>query len=609
MDDRQKGSVTLLDKDGQVFAWRGDQFGGLVFADTVSPHLLDAILATEDKRFYRHFGLSLRGILGAMRTNLFEGRSALAGHGGSTITQQVAKDAFFADLPSKERKIKEIPMSLAMEIKYSKRDILSMYLNRPYLGAGSNGFEAAAQRYFGKSARDVDIAESAMLAGLLKAPSANAPTNNLQRSVNRANLVVGLMQRQGRITAEEADFARANPATLSTAAKEKAGGYFADWVMEIAPDFIIKNTTEDIIIHSTFDPFVQKAAEEALQFVFDTKVSKQSRAQAAIVVMSPDGSVRAMVGGRDTKQQGTFNRATQALRQTGSSFKPFIYASAMTQGYLPNDIVLDAPITLQVAGSGAWSPQNYKKGEYLGRISLTQALAESINTSAVRVAEKIGRVRVRALARDFGITRKLAEGPALALGVSESTLIEMTGAYGGIATGGVAVKPYAINNLTIQGEPAALLGKTGGLGARVIEPAAASDLIYMLTQVIETGTGTRAILPDGRAIAGKTGTTQGARDAWFIGFSADYITGVWMGYDDNARLANVTGGSLPADIWRETMVRIHEDLPLRALFADEGAPVRGLARRKRRVIGDGGADEDTKARTILDQILDSLTGK
>lgn len=563
MDDRKRGSVTMLDRTGQVFAWRGDQFGGLVSAKTVSPHLRNAVIATEDKRFYSHFGISPRGILGAMRINVRAGRSPLSGNGGSTITQQIAKRVYFSDLRSIERKIKEVPMAIAMELKYTKDEILSIYLNRAYLGAGSYGFEAASQRYFAKSARTVSVSEAAMLAGLLKAPSKFAPTRNMGRAQNRANLIVSLMEDQGYLTKGEAILARNNPAKLSAVAEKRAGGYFADWIMESGPDFILKDTTEDLVIKTTFEERIQKAAEQALDFVFENKVKTGSKAQAAIVVLSRDGAVRAIVGGRNLGMAGGFNRATQALRQTGSSFKPFVYAAALENGFHYDSIVIDEPYTIDVPGSGPYTPKNYTR-KFSGPITFTEALTGSVNVAAVKISESIGRNKVRALAQDFGIENKIASGPALALGASEATLLEMTGAYAGILNAGVNAKPYGVLSLSIQGDTTPLMGKTSGAGKRVISDKSSAELIYMMNQVVEKGTGRRARL-EGREAAGKTGTTQGARDAWFIGFTADYVTGVWMGNDNNSKLTGVTGGGLPADIWRETMVRIHEGLPSKPL--------------------------------------------
>lgn len=577
LDARAKGSVTLLDRRDQVFAWRGETFGGQITSDNVSEHLRNAVVATEDKRFYRHFGISPRGIASAIRINLSEGRGPLEGNGGSTITQQVAK-LLCLGVPYDPkkwktesdyeqdcrgggiyRKLKEIPYSMAMELKYTKAEILTIYFNRAYLGAGTRGFEAAAQRYFSVSANQVDPAQAAMLAGLLKAPSRFAPTNNLKRAQDRANVIIGLMQDQGFLEPAEADEARKYPAVLSAEAQSKSGGFFADWVMETAPDFLTSATTEDVIMHTTLDAKLQKDAEDALKFVFDTKVKAGSKAQVAIVVMSADGAVRAMVGGRDTQDAGSFNRATQALRQTGSAFKPFVYAAALDLGWSPADYVEDAPMTINIPGSGPWSPENYDR-EYKGLMTLTQALAESRNIPAVKVSEAMSRDAVRNVARGFGISGEMAAGPALALGASESTLLEMTGAYAGIQNGGTAVRPYGLRELRLKGDDEVLMGADGGMGERVISPQAAQMLTYMMAQVVEAGTGTRARL-DGRQVAGKTGTTQAARDAWFIGFTADYVGGVWMGYDDNAPLTGVTGGGLPAEIWHEVMVRVHDGLP------------------------------------------------
>ncbi len=591
LDGRAKGSVTLLDRDGKVFAWRGDQFGGVITADTVSPHLKNAVIATEDKRFYRHFGVSPRGVASAVRINLSEGRGPLSGHGGSTITQQTAKllclgvpydpsawdseAAYEADCRqgSLWRKAKEAVYAIAMEVKYSKDEILTIYLNRTFLGAGARGFEAASQRYFGISAAEVAPAEAAMLAGLLVAPTRYAPTNNLQRSQNRARLVVGLMEAQGYLSSAQASEARSRPAQLSEAAAARAGGYFADWVMASGPEFFTRNTTEDVVIRTTLDQRIQTSAEEALKFIFQEKVREGSKAQAAIVVMSADGAVRGMVGGRKTRVSGAFNRATQALRQTGSSFKPFVYATALELGYSPLDTVMDEPTCWNIAGSGQWCPKNYTN-KFYGRVTLADALKNSLNIPAVKVADISGLDNVRTVASGFGLSSDLAEGLALALGASESTLIEMTGAYAGILNGGSAVEPYGLTELKLLGETEPVMVTTTGIGERVINDKAAKQLTWMMERVVSEGTGGRAKLP-GWQVAGKTGTTQAARDAWFIGFTADYVAGVWMGYDDNTPLSGVTGGGLPAEIWKETMVRVTEGMtptPLPMLAPDP--PVR-----------------------------------
>lgn len=588
LDGRAQGSVTMLDRNGDVFAWRGDQFGGVVTTETVSPNIKNAIVATEDKRFYRHFGVSPRGVASAVRINLSEGRGPLSGHGGSTITQQTAKLLCLGEpfdpksgmtesqyeakcrRGTLQRKIEEAIYAMAMELKYTKDEILTIYMNRAFLGAGARGFEAASQRYFGKASSDVTPAEAAMLAGLLVAPSRFAPTNNLTRSQNRADVIVGLMEQQGYLTAAQAQQARDNPAQLSQAAAERAGGYFADWVMSSGPEYFTRNTTEDVIIRTTLDRRLQAAAEEAMQFIFQEKVRPGSKAQAAIVVMSADGAVRAMVGGRETKVAGAFNRAIQAKRQTGSAFKPFVYATALDLGASPLDVVVDEPFCMTIPGSGQWCPNNYTNRHY-GSVTLTDALKDSLNIPAVKVSEKAGRDLVRQVASQFGIESDLALGPALALGASESTLIEMTGAYAGILNGGSAVTPYGLTELKLLGDRDPLMGADGGIGERVIQKQAAEQLIWMMEKVVSEGSGKRAALPGWQA-AGKTGTTQAARDAWFIGFTAEYVTGVWMGYDDNTPLTGVTGSGLPAEIWHETMVRVHKGLdpvplPMRAPIA------------------------------------------
>ena len=623
VDARSRGSVTLLDRNGDVFAWRGEQFGGTITPDSVSLHLKNAVIATEDKRYYRHFGISFRGIASAIRINLQEGRGPFQGHGGSTITQQTAKllcigkryrpesgmseAEFEADCrrTTLGRKVWEAVYALAMEARYTKDEILTIYLNRSYLGAGTRGFEAAAQRYFGISARHVGPAEAAMLAGLLKAPSRYAPTANLQRSRDRAATIIRLMEEQGYLSASEAAQAREHPARLSSAAAARAGGYFADWVMDLGPQFLTRDTTEDVVIRTTLDRGIQAAADKALQFVFDTKVRAGSKAQAAIVVMSTDGAVRAMVGGRKVKGvAGQFNRAVQAKRQTGSAFKPFVYGAAMDLGIKPNMQVRDEPLCLDVRGSGKWCPDNYSR-EYKGVVTLEEALAESLNIPAIKVYERVGRDAVVRVASGFGIDADTAVGPALALGTAESTLLDMTGAYAGILNGGLSVVPYGLVNLRIKGDDAPLLEQTGGASERVISEPAARLLVHMMNRVIEAGTGTRARLPD-RPAAGKTGTTQAARDAWFIGFTADYVAGVWMGYDDNTPLTGVTGGGLPAEIWRETMIGVHEGLPVRRLpMPDRDTIASSVPERQ----APGPATQGNFAERMIMGILNEIFGR
>ncbi|WP_347137760.1 transglycosylase domain-containing protein [Paracoccus sp. SSK6] len=611
-DARARGSVTMLDNNGKVFAWRGETYGA-VTSDKIAPILKEAVIATEDRRFNWHFGISPRGIASAIKINMAEGRGPLEGHGGSTITQQVAKLLCLGDtfdpirwkneaefeqdcrVTSLWRKVKEVPYSFALEAKYSKDDILNIYMNRSYMGGGARGFEAASQRYFNKPASDVNASEAAMLAGLLQAPSYFAPTANLKRAQERANVVLGLMAEEGYLTPAEVEQARAHPARLSQAAEARAGGYFADWVMESGPGFLTSETTEDVTIRTTFDPRIQTAAERAMKRVFDEKVKDGSKAEAAVVVMSADGAVRAIIGGRDLTVNGAFNRAVQAKRQTGSSFKPFVYAAALEAGYGPGDRIEDGPLTIRIPGGKPWSPQNYTR-RYYGNVTLTTALKQSLNTATIRLQEAVGRSEVRRIAHDFGIVSNLTTSPSLGLGASEATLMELTGAYAGIRNGGTSVAPYGLVELRIAGDDQPLMGQSGGMGQRVISQRAAGQLIYMMEQVIASGTGGRAKMGS-RPVAGKTGTTSSYRDAWFVGFSEQYVVGVWMGYDDNTPLKGVTGGGLPAEIWQAVMSDIHEglpELPLSTvspdgsgiLLSNEGAP---------KVVTSGSADDPLAA--------------
>lgn len=630
LDGRARGSVTLTDRNGRIFALRGDQYGGAVTASSVSPHLKNAVVATEDKRFYQHIGVSPRGIASAIRINMSEGRGPLSGHGGSTITQQTAKllclgrtfdptewkneAEFVADCRqgSLERKINEAIFAMAMELKYTKDDILSIYLNRAYMGGGAYGAEAAAQRYFTKPAAALNASESAMLAGLLTAPSTLAPTSNLKRSQDRAATVLRLMREQGYLSPSEEAQWQANPATLSSEADSLGGGYFADWVMQSGPEFFTQDTTEDVVISTTLDPSIQAATEAAVNKIFNEKVSDSSKAEVAVIIMSHDGAVRAMVGGRDVDATGLFNRASQAVRQTGSAFKPFIYATALELGYSPFDTVLDEPYCLSIPGQPKWCPENYTRN-YKGRVTLTDALKQSLNIPAIKVSESVGRDLVMRVARDFGIYRDLHDVPSMALGTSEATLLEMTGAYAGILNGGSSVTPYGLQELRLKGDPEPLMGSGGGIGERVIQEEAARQLVWMMEKVVSEGTGGRAKVP-GWQVAGKTGTSQEARDAWFVGFTADYVAGVWMGYDDNTPLSGVTGSGLPAEIWHEVMARVHDGvtpkpLPLQAPVAPAPPPEpEPVPQQAPEVVVPRGGGTREVPKSVLEQVLRDILG-
>ncbi|MCY4541075.1 MAG: transglycosylase domain-containing protein [Rhodobacteraceae bacterium] len=575
-DIRSNSTVTFLDRNGQAFAWRGERIGAPVSPDDVSPHLIDAIVSVEDRSYFSHFGISPRGIAGAVLINLREGRGALDGHGGSTITQQVAKLICFAEPYDPElwptefayerecrrtslwRKVKEIPFALAMELKFTKDEILTIYLNRAYLGGGATGFETASFRYFGKPAAELSVAEAAMLAGLLAAPTYYSPTKDLERSQQRSKTVIDLMETRGHLRPAQAQHAREEPAVIASQALDQGGSHFVDWVLSTIPDVMISNLNRDFVVQTTFDRRVQDAVDEAVESVLDELVRPGSGVQAAVVVMSRDGAVLAMLGGTKATVGGQFNRAVEARRQPGSLFKPFVYAAAMESGRTYRDIVVDQPITVKAQGYRRWSPRNYED-RYYGRVSLTTALAKSLNSVAVRLSEETGRDRVRSVARGLGIKSKLAAGPAVALGASEANLLEMTGAYAGILNWGVPARPHGIRELRLAGETQPLISGLSKPDPRAISGKTAQQLIFMLHNVVTNGTGRRAQL-EGWQVAGKTGTSQEARDAWFIGFTANHVAGVWMGYDDNTPLTNVTGSGLPAEIWKRAMARINSDV-------------------------------------------------
>ena len=569
---RSKGSITFLDMNDRPFFWWGEHLDLLTSVSEVSPQLIQAITATEDQSFFSHWGISPRGIIGAIIINIREGRGALEGHGGSTITQQASKlicynipyDPEKWTTPEKYerdcrrvtlwRKLKEVPFALAMELKYTKEEILLVYMNRAYLGAGATGFQAASRRYFDKNVAELDLAESALLAGLLTAPSRYTPTKNLEEAQGRAKIVASLMVKQGYISQEQSTQVVSQPAQLSVAASNKSGGHLVDWILQIVPNFLVNLSINDVVIETTYDPRIQSSLEEAVNEIFSTKIYQGSGVEVAMVTMSRDGAVRGMVGGKNVRSAGFFNRAVSAKRQTGSLFKTMVFAAGLESGLAYDDIIDDKEIRIRY-GNKLWEPSNYKN-EYFGPVTLVEALAQSLNSVAVRVLLHAGREKVVSVARSLGVNSEMIDGPSLALGTSEATLLEMTGAYTGILNGGWPVQAYGIKEIKFRDESDPIFVTSSRIGDRVLSGDSSRQLIYMLNQVIETGTGKRAAFLDWE-VAGKTGTTQKARDAWFIGFTAEYITGVWMGYDDNTPLKGVTGGGLPAELWRTAMEKIH----------------------------------------------------
>ncbi|GIR96112.1 MAG: glycosyl transferase family 51 [Paracoccaceae bacterium] len=571
LDDRKRGSVTLLDRNNEVFAWRGNQFGGILKSNVLNPILHDAIISVEDRTFYSHYGVSLRGILGAIRINLREGRGPFSGHGGSTITQQVAKILCLlqGDINTQKhcrrstisRKLLEIPFALALEYAYSKKDILSIYINRVYLGSGAYGFEAASERYFNKSSSELSIGEAALLAGLLKAPTRYSPINNKDLSQSRALTVLKIMRDQKQISITDFEKAVKSLPIIQENNINEIGSYYADWVMQDAPQEITTQSKEDIIIRTYFDPKIQKAVDNTILSFLETEIMSDSKAQIAIVVMSADGHVRAMSGGRPSEKiPGQFNRAYQAKRQPGSAFKPFVYGAALDIGISPNTILTDEPVTIMFGENNykEYSPKNYDN-KYLGPVTIEEAFSKSLNTVAVKVGTQIGINRVKTLARELGIETFIPSEPSIALGSSEVNLLELTTAYAGILNNGTKVYAKGWRDLSVKKSNEIIIKEGSEQGFRVFSKLAAQTLKYLMFSSVETGTGKNASVKNWQ-IAGKTGTSQSFRDAWFVGFSTNYVIGVWMGNDDNRPLKNVSGGGLPAKIFSKIMTKISFEL-------------------------------------------------
>jgi len=532
--DARQAKVTLIAADGSLIAERGTSGRAYVRLGEISDHVIEAVIATEDRRFYSHFGLDLIGTARAALENITAGGYVA---GGSTITQQLAKNLYLTPERSIRRKLEELILALWLEARLTKDEILEIYLNRVYFGAGAYGVEAAARRYFGKPASRLALNESAMLAGLLWAPSRYAPTNDLDRAQARAATVLRLMAEAGYITERQAAGAQADPATLAAGGSGHAG-HFTDYVLDGLTEHLGK-PERGWVVRTTLDPALQRRAEAALH----RHLQGHPGVEGAIVVLDGEGAIRAMVGGRDYRRNG-FNRAAFAERQPGSAFKPFVFIEALEQGMSPGDIIEDGAIEVE-----GWRPRNPGDRHY-GRISLEEALALSVNTVAVRLLEEVGRDDVVATAQKLGITSELRPVPSLALGTSEVTPLELTAAYQPFATQGVRRPPYAVAR--VADRSADILFQHRATEAQVIDPGHARAMRRMLRAVVTRGTGQAAAL-EGREAFGKTGTSQGARDAWFVGFSGSHIAGVWVGRDDNGPMPGVNGANLPARIWADVM--------------------------------------------------------
>jgi penicillin-binding protein 1A len=542
-DLKRAPSITLEARDGTVFSRYGEFYGDPVSVGNLPPHLIHAFLAIEDRRFYDHSGIDLFGIARATYQNIAAGHTV---QGGSTITQQLAKNLFLGPQRTLRRKLQEAMLSLWLEAKLSKDEILSAYLNRIYLGSGAYGVDAAARLYFNKSARQVTVREAAILAGLPRAPSRYSPLNDAAAAEARSRVVLQAMVDAGYLTpGQKTASVTQSPLTARRAGQPGEGRYFVDWVMEQMGD-MLSETGEDVIIRTSLDINLQREAERDLESLLDKQGKDANVSQAALVSIGEDGAVRAMVGGREYNDS-SFNRAVQAKRQPGSAFKPFVYLAALEQGMSPDDTLMDAPIRI-----GKWSPENFDN-RYRGEVSMRDALAYSINTPTVRLAQKVGIGIILKTATALGITSPLRRDASVALGTSEVSLIDITSAYAVLAQNGHAVLPYGVEQIrTKSGTVIYKRARTPSL--QIVSGDTVAALDSMMQSAVEYGTGRRAGL-GGMPVAGKTGTTQDYRDAWFIGYADGLTTGVWMGNDDNAAMTRISGGTLPAQLWHDYMGR------------------------------------------------------
>ncbi|MSP81748.1 MAG: PBP1A family penicillin-binding protein [Alphaproteobacteria bacterium] len=549
-------SIQITTADGAVISRIGATYGPRLDYEAISPWLVKAVVATEDRRFFEHDGIDPRGLGRALVANLRAGHVV---QGGSTVTQQLAKNLFLTPERTFSRKFKELILAFWLESQFDKPGLMAIYLNRVYFGGGAYGVEAAARRFFSKSAADLTLPEAAMLAGLLKAPSRYAPTHDLDAARARAALVLDNMATIGLIAAADLAAAKASPADLRAPPSTGEGGrYFADWVMEDLGGFVGPNPV-DLTVVTTLDARVQRLAEEAIAAELAAHGDAQRVGQIAAVVMAPDGAVLAMVGGRDYGES-QFNRATQALRQPGSAFKLFVFLAGLEAGLRPESRFVDGPLSIN-----GFAPRNYDD-KYLGEVSLAEALARSLNSVAAQVAWKVGVDEVIGVARRLGVTAPLRRDLSLSLGASEVTLMELTAAYGALANGGRAVLPYGIAQVQ-DTNGRVLYRRAGSGGSEVIDPQTRARMIRMLADVIAGGTGTAARID--WPVAGKTGTSEGYRDAWFVGFTRGLVAGVWVGNDDNSPMKAVTGGGIPARVWSGMMAGAMAGRPPEPLFEED----------------------------------------
>src|SRR5438132_1549333 len=546
-------TIQIVGVDGSLLASRGEMAGTNVALKDLPPYLPKAFIAIEDRRFYSHYGVDPIGIARAVVANILHRGVS---QGGSTLTQQLAKNLFLTQERTMARKLQEVELALWLERKHSKAEILELYLNRVYFGSGAYGVEAAAQRYFGKSARNVTLAEAAMLAGLVKSPSRLAPNRNPEGAEAREQTWLAAMSDAKFITDAQAQASIGHPSSHVKPAGAGTVNYVADWIGEVLDD-LVGQIDQSIVVETTIDPKLQGTAEAAIIDELAAKSVKFNVSQGALVAMTPDGAVRAMVGGRNYAES-QYNRAVTAKRQPGSAFKPFVYLTAIEAGLTPQTIRQDAPLDVK-----GWKPENYSH-EYFGSVTLTQALAMSLNTVAVRLGLEVGPRNVVRTAHRLGISSRLEANASIALGTSEVSLTELVGAYAPFANGGQGVSPHVVNKIrTVEGNRVLYARLADQLG-QVIDPRNVAMMNTMMQETLLTGTARKAEIP-GWMAAGKTGTSQDFRDAWFIGYTSQLVTGVWLGNDDNSPTKKATGGGLPVEVWTRFMRSAHQGVPVVAL--------------------------------------------
>ena len=545
-------TIQIVGFDGSMLATRGEMPGANVSLKDLPPYLPRAFIAIEDRRFYSHYGVDPIGIARAAVANILHRGVS---QGGSTLTQQLAKNLFLTQERTLQRKLQEVELALWLERKHSKAQILELYLNRVYFGSGAYGVEAAAQRYFGKSAKNVTIAEAAMLAGLVKSPSRLAPNRNPEGAEKRAQTVLTAMADAKFITETQAKASIGHPSYNVKAAGAGTVNYVADWIGEVLDD-LIGQIDQNIVVETSIDPKLQSVAEASIIDELAAKSVKFNVSQGALVAMTPEGAVRAMIGGRNYADS-QYNRAVTAKRQPGSAFKPFVYLTAIEAGLTPDTIRQDAPLDVK-----GWKPENYTH-EYFGAVTLTQALAMSLNTVAVRLGLEVGAKNVVRTAHRLGIASKLETNASIALGTSEVSLTELVGAYTPFANGGRGVTPHVVTKIRTP-EGKVLYARLPDQLGQVIEPRSVAMMNTMMQETLLSGTARKAEIP-GWMAAGKTGTSQDFRDAWFIGYTANLVTGVWLGNDDNSPTRKATGGGLPVEVWTRFMRVAHQGVPVAAL--------------------------------------------